>query len=96
MNTYPKLAEAGTVPDTLRSVEKTVEARNAKGKTYWLTQATAGYEPAGAMLRWTDGYWAVTFRDGGASNGRRFRPDGEGESQARLLFDTWTQPSHAR
>lgn len=38
-----------------------------------LVRVTAGYEPAGSMARWTDGYYAVRWNDHtNAIQGRRY------------------------
>jgi len=52
-----------------------------------LVHATEGYEPAGAMARWTDEFWAIHYMVDGAINGRRYRTLPEAEQH----FDRLTR-----
>lgn len=53
--------------------------------------SSPGFEIGGSVLRWTNGYYAVHWRDRSyAIQGRRFRPDEEGEAKAREQFRKWT------
>jgi N12 class adenine-specific DNA methylase len=85
----PERAPLGQItddaPPELRSSRTELDARpNPRGDRPWtLTHHTAGYEAAGAALRWTDEKWSVrTFQDG-AGHGRSFRS----ESEARDYLD---------
>jgi hypothetical protein len=90
MAEYPEIAECGSQPGAPVSLRAVVEARAGKdGREYRLEQASEGYESAGSMMRWTDGYWAVSFDFEGARHGRRFKE----EADARTLFDQWAPPA---
>ena len=86
-----RIAEYGTFPAEDIAARTLIEERTtdkgAFSRTYRLWQVGAGWETAGSVARWTDGYWAVLFDMDGASHGRRFRD----EQEARCLFDAWTQ-----
>ena len=57
--------------------------------TVTLLWSSPGWECAGSMLRWTNGYYGVRFTaKDGAIHGRRF----QSEDEARKLFATWTAP----
>jgi hypothetical protein len=56
-------------------------------RTYTLTQVDAGWEPAGSMARWTDGYYSVTFELDGSRNGRRFTT----QQEAVETFLRWSE-----
>ena len=52
-----------------------------------LVHASSGYEPAGSVARWTDGYYAVRWTDcTGSIQGRRYRLDNM-ESAADHFYD---------
>ncbi len=52
-----------------------------------LAWSSPGYEIAGSMMRWTNGYWAVWWWDRSyARQGRRFPSTDEGETKAREHF----------
>ena len=56
-------------------------------REYLLKHHSAGWEPAGAIARWTDEKWSVVFYSSdGALNGRSFKTLQEAES----LFIKWT------
>jgi len=55
-----------------RSILAQAHSSKVRG-TVKLVAATAGWEPAGSMARWTDGYYAVHYMVDGAVNGRRYR-----------------------
>lgn len=55
-----------------------------------LARVSAGWECAGSVARWTDGYWSVRWADDrGAFQGRMFNLE-TGEVEARALFVKWT------
>lgn len=59
-------------------------------ETCELQRVSAGWEPAGSVARWTDGYWAVRYWLDGAQHGKSFYLTPEGEQKARALFAKWT------
>lgn len=56
-----------------------------------LSYVTPGFEIAGSVCRWTNGYWAVRWqmRDG-TTHGRRYQPTDPGETEARSHFGRLT------
>lgn len=57
-----------------------------------LAWSSPGYECAGAMMRWTNGFWAVWWMDRSyARQGRRYRLNDEGETKAREHFAMLTR-----
>ena len=82
------LAEYGEVERNGWPYSKTtvLESRQHDGREYTLGSATAGYERAGSMMRWTDSYYYVRYMLDGAINGRRTRTVVE----ARKFFEAWT------
>ena len=92
MTTYPKIAEYGTlVVNEHRAIWTKIAERSGEyGRRYQLAHSTAGYEPAGAAARWTDGYWVARIVDSsGTTHGRQFGLDSDGESQARALYSSY-------
>ena len=52
-----------------------------------LVWSSPGFEVAGSVMIWTNGYWAVWYsRVDGTHHGRCYRPDAEGEAEARAHF----------
>ena len=52
-----------------------------------LVWSSPGWEIAGSMMRWTNGFWAVWWLDRSyARQGRRYLPDDAGETTARAHF----------
>jgi hypothetical protein len=52
-----------------------------------LEWSSPGWEIAGSVLRWTNGFWATRWTDrNGCIQGQRFKNDAEGEAQARARF----------
>jgi hypothetical protein len=52
-----------------------------------LVWSSPGFEIAGSVMIWTNGYWAVWYsRVDGTCHGRRYRPDAEGEAKAHAHF----------
>jgi len=51
-----------------------------------LVWSSPGFERAGSMMRWTNGFWAVQWERDGCTYGARYLPDGEGETKAREHF----------
>jgi hypothetical protein len=71
-----KLAEYGTFSaDESAKVTQIDEAYSNKVRAMVrFVESSAGYEPAGSVARWTDGYYAVRWTDySGAIQGRRYR-----------------------
>jgi len=83
--------EYGTITDAERShVTILAEAFSPRVRaTVRLAAYTAGYEPAGAMMRHTDGGYAVWWEQLGARQGRRYRT--EPEARAHFASLTMTQ-----
>lgn len=87
---HPRLVEygdvlAGRAPRS--DVTQHGEAFSARVRAVvQLVSATAGYEPAGAAMRWTDGFWAVWWEAHGARQGQRFLT----EAPARERFAALT------
>ena len=55
-----------------------------------LARVSPGWECAGSVARWTDGYWSVRWQDDrGSYQGRMFNLE-TGEAEARALFVKWT------
>lgn len=66
-------------------------AHPAIRSTVHLVRSSPGWEIAGSMLRWTNGYYGVLYTaTDGATHGRRFLY--EDEDKARSLFAEWTAP----
>lgn len=86
-----EVAEVKTEERVVRTVLDTFT--RADGVTYTLDHKSAGWEPAGAMMRYKEREtWGVSFREAsGTLNGRRFRTLNE----ARSLFNTWTKGTDA-
>jgi hypothetical protein len=78
-------------PETRSNLTELDSAASARlqGRTVQLVHATAGWEPAGSMARWTDGFYAVWFEMNGARNGQRYRT----EPEARTHFARLTEES---
>jgi len=56
-----------------------------------LLWSSPGFEVAGSVARWTNGYWAVRWtRSDGAVMGQRYRNNEEGEIHARAHFERLT------
>lgn len=64
---------------------------DARFRTVSLVRSDAGWEPAGSMARWTDGYYAVRKLIDGAEHGRRFVRTSVGLAAARAMFAKWTE-----
>ena len=57
------------------------------GRKYKLGFSTPGYECAGSVARWTNGYWfARCIHPDGTITGQRTNT----EEEATVLFDKWT------
>ena len=77
------LADFG--PDTRadRSTRTLLDSTGPLQTDIRLDCVSPGWEPAGSRLRWTNGGYAVTWRQhDGSTHGRRFRDEGE----ARAYF----------
>jgi hypothetical protein len=70
-----ELAEYSEVNDTNRARHTILrEAFSTKVKTdVRLVAVTEGWEPAGSVARWTDGYFAVQFNRLGGIHGARYQ-----------------------
>lgn len=79
-------SEVQDAPRVMRTLLDTFT--RADGTTFKLDHKSAGWEPAGAMMRYKEREtWGVSFREAsGTLNGRRFRT----LEEARSLFDTWS------
>jgi hypothetical protein len=81
------LAEYGTFDDDERAVRTIHEKRTHDGTEYTLWSSSPGFETAGSVARWTNGYHACTWYDrSGARQGRHTKTLDE----ARQLLDRWT------
>lgn len=81
-----QIAEYGQIKDQPRSTHTVLDMRTSRGREYKLVSATAGWEPAGSVARWTDAFYAVWFMANGSRNGQRFVT----EAEARATFEKWT------
>jgi hypothetical protein len=55
--------------------------------TICLLWSSPGFEIAGSVMVWTNGYWAVSYvRTDGTRHGQSYRPDADGEAKARAHF----------
>ncbi len=86
-----KVAEYASVDALVRPevVDTRTVSVGRKPRTYELVRCGPGWEPAGSMARWTDGYHAVRFYAGGSTHGLRFVLTPKGESDARALLEKW-------
>lgn len=71
-----RLIQAGSSPRTGQAVE--------------MIWSSPGFEPAGSICRWTNGYYSCRTHDGRAWHGQQFSNDAEGETAARIMFDKRT------
>jgi hypothetical protein len=56
-----------------------------------LVWSSPGFEIAGSVMIWTNGYWAVRYvRTDGTRHGQSYRPDADGEAEARAHFQRLT------
>jgi hypothetical protein len=89
-----KLAEYGDLKDGDHATVTVL--RRAKPCAYKLPRVaeivlesvTAGFECAGSVARWTEGYFAVRWHDHGAGQGRRYRALAEAEAHFERLLAT--------
>lgn len=53
-----------------------------------LIWSSPGFEMAGAVMRWTNGFWSVRWFNVNSNtyHGTRYKPDDEGEAKARDHF----------
>lgn len=88
MTDHPKITDYGTIKANAWPVAsyKCLAKASKEGREFTLCHVGRGYEPAGSMARWTDGYHAVRFYLDGAIHGRRFKDFNE----AVELFNKWT------
>lgn len=87
------LAEFGDdVNDSNRAQRTVLYDRyvESKRRTYRLVSVSAGFEPAGAVAKWTNGYYAVLYEMGGARHGQQFPRTAEGLEAAEARFALWT------
>lgn len=72
--TRPRLIEYRDCTDDVCARQQVLETKQGARNTYELVHSTAGYECAGAAMRWTDEYYAVRFFDHAlnAMYGKRF------------------------
>lgn len=70
-----KIKNCGTVAiDELSKIQVFNTKFNERGTEYKLLQSSAGYECAGSMMRYTEGYYACryTLKDG-TQGGKRYK-----------------------
>jgi hypothetical protein len=70
------VAEYGTVEGERFAKSEVLATKLAgfRGKTeYRLEAVSAGWQIAGSMLRWDNGFFAVRFEDGNSRHGRGFK-----------------------
>lgn len=70
-------ADRAQISNVIERFSKQVRA------TVCLMWSSPGFEPAGSVARWTNGFWAVRWHDGSAYQGRRYSPTDDGETKAR-------------
>jgi hypothetical protein len=87
MNATDSIAPFGQIAEYRQGMQMSRVTILAECGGYQLVSATAGYEPAGSMARWTNGYYGVWFHVDGARNGRRMLD----ATEARELFEAWVQ-----
>jgi hypothetical protein len=88
-----KLAEYRDVNDGNRSKSSILNHANPNKvrSTVYLRYVAHGYEPAGSVARWTDGYYSVRFLLDSAFHGQRYALTKTGLEQAQAHFDRLTQ-----
>jgi hypothetical protein len=75
----------------LEKVAEAFSAHVAVRAMVRLEWSSPGWEIAGSMLRWTNGYWACRWTDrNGCTQGQRYKNDDEGRAKARAHFDRLT------
>ena len=87
------LAEYGSFPASECAIAQTIaSAHSTKIRAaVSLVWSSPGFEVAGSVARWTNGYFAVRWTNAdGAIMGQRYRNDGAGEASARAHFDRLT------
>lgn len=72
--TMPRIIDYGQCTDDMHAKVTVLESRQIGRNEYKLIHSTAGYEAAGAAMRWTDEYYAVRWFDNAlnAMYGKRF------------------------
>ena len=72
------------------SVFSILRGWDASGREINLVDSSKGWEVAGSMARWTDGYYCVRWHIDGAQHGRKFVKTSRGLESARALFQKRT------
>ena len=82
-------AEYGTFDTDERAVRECLDEAwsDIVRSTVLLVQSSPGFEPAGSVARWTNGYYAVWWDLAGTIHGRRYHD----EDAARAHFARITQ-----
>lgn len=84
------LAEPGALSaDEPRAIPfpiASAEHHEFPGRIIELVGIPAGWAPAGSIMRWFNGCYAVRFKIDGSRHSRRFRD----HASARELFNKWT------
>lgn len=84
-----RLAEYRDITPETRCQVTQLDARpcaRLRGATVRLVHATPGWEPAGSMARWTDGFYAVWWDQFNARQGRRYQTEAEARAHFTRLF----------
>ena len=87
------LAEYGSFAASERAIIETIAAAHASRlrAAVSLLWSSPGFEVAGSVARWTNGYWAVRWTSvDGAIMGQRYPNNAEGEGRARAHFQRLT------
>ena len=87
------LAEYGSFAASERAIVETIAAAHASRlrAAVSLLWSSPGFEVAGSVARWTNGYWAIRWTSAdGAIMGQRYPNNAEGEAQARAHFERLT------
>lgn len=83
-----KIAEYRDIHDEPKSKSTVLISKFSEQirKDVSLIHRSEGWEPAGAMARWTDEHWAVNYMIDNAIHGQRYRT----EIEAKQHFDRLT------
>jgi hypothetical protein len=77
--------DQASIREVIKSAYCEHVAIRAKVRLVW---SSPGFEPAGSVARWTNGFWAVLWEDrSGSTQGRRYEATDEGEAEARAHYD---------
>lgn len=86
--TIPQIIEYRDCTDAMHAKQTTLETKQGARNTYNLIHSTAGYECAGAMMRWTNEYFAVRFFDNALNAVYGIRFDNQADARKFLASRT--------